>query len=512
MTSSESPTRHAKNMPTLGDLFAGLSVALIAVPQALAYAELAGMPAYTGLYAMAAAALGAAFFVSSPYLQAGPVATTSLLALGVLSQVAAPGSPEYVGAAGLLALVVGVVRMLIGALRLGAVAYLMSSSVLLGFTSAAGVLICASQLPTALGVTPPLDGVLAGALWSLPHPEAWRWGAVALSGLTVAVILLGRRVHRLFPGVLVAVLLGLGYSLFLGYEGATVGEVPTRFTFTPDLPWGLLPDLLVGGTVIALVGFSEASSIARTYATTERRRWSANREFVSQGVANLAAGIVGGFPVGGSFSRSAINRTAGAKTRWSGAVTGLAVLAVSPFAWLIAPLPKASLAAIVIAAVLGLIKPVELFGLWRMSRPQALLAWATFVLTLALSPRIDLAVIIGVALAVGVHLWREQNLGFEAWLENETLHVRPHGVLWFGSAYRLETYFGDVLSKYPDSDKLVVHLAGLGRVDLNAALVLKQLLEDARAAGFAVTLEGTPPKAERWLGLWQGNQKSNIEN
>ena len=479
MTSSELPARHAKNTPTPGDLFAGLSVALIAVPQALAYAELAGMPAYTGLYAMAAAAMGAAFFVSSPYLQAGPVATTSLLTLGVLSQVAAPGTPEYVGAAGLLALVVGAVRVLIGVLRLGSVAYLMSHSVLLGFTSAAGVLICASQLPTALGVTPPQDGVLAGAFWSLMHLGVWRWGAVTLSVLTVAVILLGRRVHKLFPGVLVAVLLGLGYSLFLDYGGATVGAVPAQFTFSFDLPWGLLPNLLVGGAVIALVGFSEASSIARTYATLERQRWSANREFLSQGAANLAAGLVGGFPVGGSFSRSAINRTAGAKTRWSGAVTGLAVLAVLPFAWLISPLPKASLAAIVIAAVLGFIKLPQLYGLWHMSRPQALLAWTTFGLTLVLSPRIDLAVLVGVALAIGVHLWREQNLGFEAWLEDNTgdsvVHVRPHGVLWFGSAYRLEAYFGNVLSKYPDSDKLVVHLAGLGRVDLNAALVLKQL-------------------------------------
>ena len=517
MTSSKASTQRNRNIPTLGDLFAGLSVALIAVPQALAYAELAGMPAYTGLYAMAAAALGAAFFVSSPYLQAGPVATTSLLTLGVLSQVAAVGTPEYVGAAGLLALVVGAVRVLIGVLRLGAVAYLMSNSVLLGFTSAAGVLICASQLPTALGVTPPLEGVLPRALWALTHLESWRWGTVALSVLTVAVILLGRRVHRLFPGVLVAVLLGLGYSLFLSYDGATVGAVPTQFTFTLDLPWGLLPNLLVGGAVIALVGFSEASSIARTYATLERQRWSANREFVSQGAANLAAGVVGGFPVGGSFSRSAINRTAGAKTRWSGAVTGLAVLAVLPFAWLIAPLPKASLAAIVIAAVLGFIKVPQLYRLWGMSRPQALLAWATFGLTLALSPRIDLAVLVGVALAVGVHLWREQDLGFEAWLVDDAgdsvVHVRPHGVLWFGSAYRLEEQLGNVINKYPDSDELVVHLAGLGRVDLNAALVLKQLLEDARAAGFTVTLQGTPPKAERWLELWEeGNRKSKIED
>lgn len=490
-------------LPRLGDLLAGLSVALIAVPQALAYAELAGMPPHTGLYAVAASALFAAFFVSSPYLQTGPVATTSLLTVGVLSQVADVQTPAYIAAAGLLALVVGVTRLLVGLLRLGPVAYLMSYPVLRGFTSAAAVLIVGSQLPTALGVSPPVSGILLSDLWTFTHVRAWRGDAALMSTVTLAVILLGRRLHPLFPGVLVAVAGGMVGSAYLGYGGPTVGAIPTQWlSLNLALPWQQLPKLLLGGVIIALVGFSEASSIGRTYATLERSRWDANREFVSQGVANVAAGLFGSFPVGGSFSRSSVNRLAGAKTRWSGAVTGLAVCAVLPFASLFSALPKATLGAIVIAAVLSLFRFGDLTKLWQMSRPQAVLGWLTFGLTLALSPRIDVAVLIGIALATGVHLWREQRLVLNTWQEGKSLHFEPHGVLWFGSAYRLEETLSQMLSER-DGERLVLHLGGLGRIDLSAALTIEQLINDAQAAGLSVELVDVPPSAKRWVAkLW----------
>ena len=490
--------------PKVGDLLAGLSVALIAVPQALAYAELAGMPSYTGLYAVAVSTLFAAFFVSSPYLQTGPVATTSLLTVGVLSQLADLQTPEYVAAAGLLALVVGVVRVLIGVSRLGPVAYLMSYPVLRGFTSAAAVLIFLSQLPTILGVSPPVSGILRSSFWTLTHLQSGRVSALLISLFTVAVILLGHRLHPLFPGVLVAVVAGMVSSLYLGYDGPTIGAIPTQWlALELNLPWYRLPKLLLGGVIIALVGFSEASSIARTYATLERSRWSANREFVSQGVANLASGLFGGFPVGGSFSRSSVGRMAGAKTRWSGAITGLTVCAVLPFASVFSALPKASLGAIVIAAILSLFSFGELIQLWQMSRPQAVLGWLTFALTIVLSPRIDLAVLMGIVLAIGVHLWREQRLVLKTWQDGESLHFEPHGVLWFGSAYRLEEALSEMLSEH-NGERLVLHLGGLGRIDLSAALTIKQLINDAQTAGLKVEVANVPPSAERWIGrLWE---------
>ena len=157
----------------LPDIVAGHSVALVLIPQALAYAEIAGMPAHTGLYAAAVPAIAAAFFASCPYLQTGPTAMMSLLTLGALAPLAAAGSPRYTALAAMLAVLVGVARSAVGLLRLGAAAYLLSRTVLIGFTSAAGLLIAASQLPTVLGASPPPGGVMGKAWWAASHPDAW---------------------------------------------------------------------------------------------------------------------------------------------------------------------------------------------------------------------------------------------------------------------------------------------------------------------------------------------------
>lgn len=488
-----------RGLPVLGDLVAGISVALVLVPQSLAYAHLAGMPAGRGLFAAWLPPIGAALIASSPYLQTGPVALTSILAFGTLSALASPGSDEYVRLGILLALIVGGTRIAVGLLRAGVLAYLISRPMLLGFLPAAAILIVASQLPTAFGAASPDDGILHDAGWTLGHPSSWEAVSLALSAATALVILLGRRIHRLFPGVLLAVGIGLGYSLGRGYEGKTVGEIPADFVGTVfDLPWGELLSLLPGGVVIALVGFIEASSIARTFAAQERRPWDADREFASQGVANVASALAGGFPVGGSFSRSALNRAAGAQTRWSGAVTGLAVLAFIPFASSLEALPRAVLGAIVITSVVGLIRPMPLLRLARLSKPQFFVGAATFGLTLGLSPRIEWAVLIGIVLAVGLHLWRELRLEVIGWREEATLHLRPRGVLYFGSEPRIESGLLDLLAEHPDARRLTVHLDGLGRIDLSGALALRAVLQDARDAGLEVEIVDVRP---RWRPL-----------
>jgi SulP family sulfate permease len=476
-----------------------MSVALVLVPQSLAYAQLAGMPAYRGLYAAALPPITAALFASSPYLQTGPVALTSLLAFGVLSSLATPGSEEYVQLGILLALVVGAVRLTVGLVHAGVLAYLVSGPLLIGFVPAAALLIVATQLPAALGSTPDVEGVLDGALWVLTHPDSWSWSDVALMALTLTLMVLGRVVHRFFPSVLVAVAVALVYSAVADYQGATVGSIPRGLLgITTDLPWTEIPALLVGGVVIALVGFIEPSSIARTFAARDRQRWDANREFLGQGAANIAAGIAGGFPVGGSFSRSALNRAMGARTRWSGAVTGFAVLVFLPFARLLEGLPLAVLAAIVIGSVAPLVRPAPIVRLARFSRPQFLVAASVFVLTLALAPRVDLAVLIGIALAVLTHLWRELSLEVTSWVEGDTLHMRPRGVLWFGSAPRLEETFVERLGAHSSARRLVIHLDGVGRIDTTAALSLRTLARDAREAGLETEFADV---RKRWTKL-----------
>jgi SulP family sulfate permease len=486
--------------PRLGDLIAGLSVALVLVPQSLAYAELAGLPAYYGLYAAALPPLVAAFFASSPYLQTGPVAMTSLLTFGALSAMAVVQSPEYVALAALLAVMVGLARTVLGALKAGFLSHFMSQPVIIGFTTAAAILIISSQVPTALGMQAPDGPLLAGAWWTLTHPGWWDATSIVLALVTITLMLGGPRIRPVFPGALVAVAIGLGYSTLAGYTGQVVGAVPAGLPpLSIDFPLRAFPTLIVPAGVIALVGFAEAAAISRLFAARERQPWNPDREFISQGVANLAAGVSGGFPVGGSFSRSSINRLAGARTRWSGAVTGIAVLAFLPIAGVMAPLPRAILAGIVIAAVLQLVHPRSLAGIWRFSKPQAFITWSTFGATLALAPRVDYAVLVGIALAVVVHLWRELLIHVETRYEDDTLRLEPAGVLFFASAPPLDAALIEQLAAHPDAKRLVLDLKRLGRVDYTGALAIKAVVAEAHSAGMEVEFTGVPSQARRIL-------------
>jgi SulP family sulfate permease len=473
---------------------------MVLIPQSLAFAELAGLPAYYGLYAAMLPPLAAAFFVSSPYLQTGPTAMTSLLTFGALAVLTQPAGTDYIKLAALLALVVGLVRTVFGLFRVGWVAYMMSQPVLTGFTNAAAILIVSSQLPTALGVQPEGTQLLSKAWWALSHINLWEPAAVVLSIVTVAIVLGGRRIHALFPGVLLAAAIGLGVSLLWGYPGPVVGDIPSGLPpFSLDLPWSSLPALLVPGVVIALVGFAEPAAIARIFAAQDRKPWSPDREFMSQGIANLASGVSGSFPVGGSFSRSSVNRMAGGKTRWSGAVTGLVVLAFLPAAGILAPLPRAILGAIVIAAVLKLITMRQLAKLTRYSFPQAVVAWVTFAATLILAPRIERAVLLGVGLAILIHLWRELSVNIRTDYEDETLRLTPHGVLFFASAPGLEEALITQLAVHPSATRLVIDLAQLGRIDYSGAIAMKSVIEEAEQADLAVEMVRIPPQARRIL-------------
>ncbi|MDJ0953156.1 MAG: SulP family inorganic anion transporter [Acidimicrobiia bacterium] len=484
--------------PSTRDVIAGISVALILIPQSLAYAEIAGVPSYIGLYAAALPPLAAAIVASSPYLQTGPVAMTALLTFGVISPLAVPGSAEFVALAALLALMVGAVRVLFGLLRSGVIAFFMSQPVLLGFTSGAAILITSSQIPGALGVSPGDGGLLGEAARALLNPGDWDFAAIGLAVLTGVIVLGGRRLSRVFPGVLVAVVVGLAWSIGAGYEGVVVGDIPAGLPpFSLDLPWSETGALLVGAVVIALVGFAEPAAIARTFAAQDRTIWNPNQEFISQGLANLAAGVSGGFPVGGSFSRSSVNKLAGGRTRWSGAITGLAVLAFLPVAGVLSDLPRAVLSAIVIVAVVPLIRVDQIWGIWPISRPQAAVAGVTFVATLAFSPRIDVAVLFGIGLGVAVHLARELGASVASSYVGNTLTVRPIGVLYFGSTPAMERILLEQLALNPEAERLEINLEQLGRIDFTGATVLQAFVADAKHAGLDVCVVSVPAHAVR---------------
>lgn len=485
-----------------GDLIAGVSVAAVLLPQSLAYAALAGMPPERGLFAAALPPLVAAFFACSPYLQTGPVALTSLLTFGALSSQATPGSNDYVKLGIVLALIVGVFRIALGVARGGVVAYLLSEPVLIGFVPGAAILICASQIPTALGATSSGGGVIESAARALSSPSGWSAPAIGLAVATCVFIAVCARITRLFPAVLVAVGAGLAYSEITSYAGPTVGPISLSVE-VPSLgiAGSALPALVLSGAIIALVGFAEPAAIARTFATIERRSWDANRELVSQGAANIASSLSGGFPVGGSFSRSSLNRAAGAKTRASGAVTGIAVLAFLPVASVLSALPLAVLAAIVLVSVASLVRMRPLVRMLRFSRWQAFVAWSTFAATLAFAPHVERAVVLGVALAVFVHLTRELliDIDVDTIADGKTLRFRPRGVLWFASSKELEDAFGQALARYPSVTHVEVDLGGLGRMDITGAMAIRRMIQDARRASLDVQLKDVPPRARRWI-------------
>ena len=387
--------------PTSGDIVAGISVALLALPQGLAYAELAGLPAEYGLYAAALPCLLAALFASSPYLQTGPVAVTALLTFGALQGIAEPQTSEYVELAALLALLVGAIRLGFGVLRLGKIANLLTDPLILGFTSGAAILIVFSQLPKALGVETPNGGVIGNGLHALDHPTQWHGLAILFSIGTIFLMFGGRRLHRLFPGVLLAVVVGILISWSSSYSGEVVGELNGGFiSLDFNFAWASLPELIIPSFVIAIVGFAEPAAIARTFAAEEETRWDPNREMVSQGIANLASAISQAFPVGGSFGRSALNRFAGATSTWAGAITGAFVLLALPFTFLLEHLPSSILGATVIGAVIRLIKPKDLFKLIRSNFGDAVVGVGTLVATLATSPRIERGILIGLVFSL----------------------------------------------------------------------------------------------------------------
>lgn len=491
-------TVRALSTPRLPDLIAGFSVALVLVPQALAYAELAGLPATVGLTAAAVAPIAAALFASSPALQTGPTALAAVLVLAVLGGggMLAGDPNQAAGAAALLALMVGGIRVLLGALRAGALAYILSGPVLRGFTLGAALLIAASQIPTALGVGRGEGRLLAGAFEALSAPGNWSIGALATTLVAFTLLRLGRRWGPRVPTVL---LLSIGLTLLAhalpGALGPVVGAIPATLPqLQLQLPWALAPELLLGALVIAVVGFAEPTAIARRYPRAGVA-WNPNRELIGQGLANLATGLSAGMPVGASFSRSALNVSLGAQTRWAAVITGVVVLLLMPLSGLLSELPRAVLAAVVLSAITDLLRIGAVTDLWRFGRMQTAAAVTTTLMVLLLEPRIDLAVLIGVALSVLVHLVREGQVSIERSQEEGSDglpigRIEVRGNLWFANAALLEAALRSAWASDPKLERWQLDLRAVGWVDVDAALTLGRLRVEAERSGVELKVVG----------------------
>ncbi|MEZ5535274.1 MAG: sulfate permease [Thiolinea sp.] len=502
-----------KNPQTLkADAMAGLTVAMIAIPQAMAYAQLAGLPAYVGLYAAFLPVIFAALFGSSRQLSTGPVALASLMSATAIQPFAALGVETMMVYAALLALMIGVFRLLLGLLRLGVVVDFLSNPVVLGFTNGAALIIGTSQLPKLFGLDIKADQFehYYQYLWAVvtalgeTHLMTFMMGALAL----LSLLLMKRYAPRL-PGILITVVVTTVIAWLSGYEergGSVVGAIPQGL---PELSFPAvtfnfdqLGSLMVSAIVIGLMGLVEAISISKAIASQTRQPWSVNQELVGQGMANIAAGVSQGYVVSGSFSRSAVNFASGARTGFASIVTGLLIAITLLFLTdLLYHLPQATLGAVIIMAVISLFSFKPIIRAWRVERHDGIAAIITFAATLMFAPRLEVGILTGIMLSLGLFLYRTMTPNFvelardqsDGILRDAELHDLPtsdtvaiygfDGDLYFANAGYLEGKLLNNIAAKPELKVVILDLEGVGQIDATGESMLEKMADRLRAKG-----------------------------
>ncbi len=506
--------------PTIlkADAIAGLTVALVLVPQSMAYAQLAGLPPQYGLYASFLPVMIAALMGSSRQLGTGPVAVVSLLTAAALQPYAT--NPEtYAAYAFLLAFLVGVFQFSLGAFKLGFVINFLSHPVVVGFTNAAAIIIGTSQLAKVFGVVKPEAEHTYEQVWGVlinatQHTHAWTLFAAIVA---FAIMIIVKKYAPKLPGVLLAVVVTTIISWAMdfgtpvedgGLGGAIVGTIPDGLPgfVIPAFDWTVMSQMLVTAITIGLIGFMEAISIAKAMAAQTKQRLDADQELMGQGLANVVSSFFQGYAVSGSFSRSAVNISAGAITGFSSVVTavivGITLLWLTP---LLYHLPQATLAAVIIMAVINLIKFSPIKHAWKVEKHDAIVSVAAFVLTLLFAPHLENGIVIGVILSLGLFLFRTMeprftelsthsgsNLFVNA-LDNKLDRcevvsiVKYSGSLYFANA----GYFEDrvlklIADKHQCLKYIIVDMAGINQIDASGEEMLSGLLDRCSASGVEI--------------------------
>lgn len=488
------------------DLVAAVIVTIMLIPQSLAYALLAGLPPEAGLYASILPIILYAIFGTSRALAVGPVAVVSLMTAAALGQVAEVGSVGYAAAALVLAGLSGAMLLLLGVFKLGFLANFLSHPVIAGFITASGVIIAASQLKHILGIQASGHSLphLLGDMWRhLPqtNPFTLAIGVAATaflfwvrkglkpllrkSGLSPRMADIGAK-----AGPVAAVVVTTAVVWLFGLEGrgvAIVGTVPQSLPpFTiPTFDLDLVRLLLVPALLISIIGFVESISVAQTLAAKKRQRIDPDQELIGLGAANIGAAFSGGFPVTGGFSRSVVNYDAGSETPAAGAYTavglGIAALALTP---LIHFLPKATLAATIIVAVLSLVDFSILKKTWAYSRADFAAVAATILLTLLVG--VEAGVSAGVVLSIGLHLFKTsrphiaevgqvpgtehfRNINrHDVLTDPAVLTVRIDESLYFANARFLEDYILDRVIGDEDLRHVILMCSAVNEIDMSA--------------------------------------------
>jgi sulfate permease, SulP family len=513
------------------DLAAGLTVGAVLIPQGMAYALVAGLPPVVGLYASVFPILIYTVFGRSRQLALGPVAIVSLLTASGLESLAGGDADLYVSLAASLALMVGILMVAMGAARLGFVAQFLSQPVLSGFTSAAAVIIAGTQLRNILGVDLArseytLDIVMdAGRRLDEVHLLTLALGTGAF-----ALLVLLRRWRPTVPWALLVVIAATAAVTLFGLEARgvqVVGEVPKNLPAPqmPSLAADRVESLFTLALAITLVAMVESLAMAQYFAARRRYRIRPGQEFVALGAANVTAGIFQGYPVAGSFSRTAVNAASGALTPISGVVTAAVIaLTLAVAAPVFRPLPKAALAAVVFMAATSLFDVSEARRLWRVKRSDFYLLLLAFSATLVLGIEKGIAVAVAASLIVilqktsrphvavlgrlpGTHLFRNVERSPAAVTSPGVLVVRVDAPLYFANAEYLKEKLERVAAERDeDLQVLVFDMSSVNDIDSSADRALHELADDFAAQGidlYLASVKGLVRDVMRRSGLYE---------
>jgi len=628
------------------DLIAGITVALVLIPQSMAYAQLAGLPAYYGLYAAFLPGIIAALWGSSAQLATGPVAVVSLLTASALAPLAASGSSQFIALAILLALMVGIIQLLLGVFKLGVVVNFLSHPVIVGFTNAAAIIIGLSQLNKLFGVSMGRSEHFINDIWGVLIQIGDTHLPTLLMGVTAFAIMWSlKKFTPKLPGVLIAVTLTTLVSWSIGFEHNSKGKIeeimdaevktlanefsrieikidelngklsaksaelkqhlkgievssqriaalnyeiellklelkdaegenrkiarslrkfifeqvtateglPAKFYLSGQVPtgeksdsyrwrikkvskgefnlvgggevvgaipaglpifdlpafnWEMVSVLISSALVISLVGFMEAISIAKAMAAKTRDRIDPNQELIGQGISNIVGSFSQAFPASGSFSRSAVNLNAGAKTGMSSVFAGLIVLLTLLFLTpLLYHLPQAVLAAVIMMAVIGLINFKAIGHAWHTHKHDGIASAVTFVATLAFAPHLDNGILVGAGLAIILYLYRtmtprvailgraEDGLLRDVKAHNlpvseNIIAIRYDGSLYFANVSFFEDAILEAVSNNPRAKHLLIVSNGINQLDASGEEVIHHVVERLRANGIRVVFSG----------------------
>ena len=531
------------------DIIAGVTVGFVIVPQSMAYAQLAGLGPQYGLYASFLPVLIGAIMGSSRQLSTGPVAVVSLLTAAALGEIVTDPS-SYAVYAALLALIVGLFQFSLGILRLGFVINFLSHPVVTGFTNAAAIIIGASQLPKVFGIRVINSNDTEWVSWCQPLSFIERMENVDSSGLhticnadqsyetiarlleaalfythlpTLAMAIMGvlgivvlQRFFPRMPAILTIAVVSTAASFLIDYEamgGAIVNSIDIDGLFSfkiPSFDFNAMGTLFIYAITISLIGFMEAISVAKSMAATTKQRLDVNQELIGQGLSNIASSFFQGYAVSGSFSRSAVNLTAGAVTGFSSVVTaiivGLTILWLTP---LLYHLPQATLAAIILMSVVNLVHFSPLRHAWKVEKHDGWVGLLTFIMTLIFAPHLENGIAFGIIMSLGLFLYRTMEPNFTELsvqkgsiiasrfvddtteVSNAVKIAKWSGSLYFANAAYFETKLLELISKNEELKYIIVDVASLVQVDASGEQVLRNLVESCSDSGVEILFART---------------------